>query len=220
MVVYQLPTTAAPSPSQAASAIESDQFTSSQFTLLSSAGSSVLRGDVQLIPIGNTILYIRPIWVLGEGSSTFPRYQFTAAALGNRAVLGKNVQDAVTALLTGRSTQLQQQVQSGRSINDIVGNQTGNNATGPTTTTTLPSAATPTTAPAANASAASLLQSAKSQFAAAQAALAAGNLGSYQQHVVQAQADVNAAATQLGNQAAPTPTTSAPAKTTPSTASP
>ena len=222
IVVYQLPTTAAPSPSQAASAIESDQFVSSQFTLLSSAGSSVLRGDVQLIPIGDTILYIRPIWVLGEGSSTFPRYKFTAAALGNRAVLGNNIQDAVTALLTGRSTQLQLQVQSGRSINDIVGNQTGNNnnATSPSPTTTLPQTTTPTTSPAANASASSLLQSAKTQFAAAEAALAAGNLGLYQQHVQQAQADVNAAATKLGSQPAPTPTTNAPANTTPSTASP
>ena len=72
--MYQVPDTAAPSPGQAATLIQSDQFISSQFTLLGSQGSQVIQGQVQLIPIGNTVMYVRPVWILGEGSTTFPRY--------------------------------------------------------------------------------------------------------------------------------------------------
>ncbi len=74
LVLYQVPNTSAPSPSQAATLIQSDQFISSQFTLLGSAGSRVIQGNVQLIPIGNAIMYVRPVWILGEGTTTFPRY--------------------------------------------------------------------------------------------------------------------------------------------------
>ena len=101
LVVYEVPNTSAPSPGQAATLIQSDQFISSQFTLLGSSGSRVIQGNVQLIPIGDAIMYVRPVWILGEGSSTFPRYKFVAAAVGQRAVLGFDMNDAVTALVTG-----------------------------------------------------------------------------------------------------------------------
>ena len=96
LVVYEVPNTSAPSPSQAATLIQSDQFISSQFTLLGSQGSRVIQGDVQLLPIGDAIMYVRPVWILGEGSTTFPRYEFVAAAVGQRAVLGYDMTDAVT----------------------------------------------------------------------------------------------------------------------------
>src|SRR5206468_3074063 len=67
----------------------------------------VIQGDVQLLPIGDAIMYVRPVWILGEGSTTFPRYEFVAAAVGQRAVLGYDMTDAVTALLSGDPTRLQ-----------------------------------------------------------------------------------------------------------------
>ena len=109
LVVYEVPNTSAPSPGQAATLIQSDQFISSQFTLLGSSGSRVIQGDVQLMPIGDSIMYVRPVWILGEGSSTFPRYKFVAAAVDQRAVLGFDMNDAVTALVTGNPTRLQTQ---------------------------------------------------------------------------------------------------------------
>src|SRR5262249_59753777 len=106
----------APSSSKAASAIESDQFISSQFTLLGQGGSAVERGAVQLIPVGNTVLYIRPIWITGgqNASQEYPRYRFIAAVTGDRGVLGYNVKDAGPALRTGKDTQLQKDAQGGR----------------------------------------------------------------------------------------------------------
>jgi hypothetical protein len=115
LVVYELPENrVAPSPARAGTAIESTQAVSEQFTLLSRAGSSVLRGDVQLIPLGDAIVYVRPIYVLGEGESTFPRLRFVAVTYGERAVLAdldpqgsaaiRSVPEALAALIGDDAT--------------------------------------------------------------------------------------------------------------------
>jgi len=180
LVVYEVPDTAAPSPAQAATLIQSDQFISTQFTLLGSAGSRVIQGDVQLLPIGNAIMYVRPVWILGEGSQTFPRYKFVAAAVDQRAVLGYDMNDAVTALVTGNSTRLQT---SGGVKSD--GTVPGGTAT-TTTTTTVPG--TQTTNPPTNATVDQLLQAALDEYQAGQTALANKDLAGYQSHNAKAQA--------------------------------
>ncbi len=219
-----MPDGEASSPLQAAAQIEADQFISRQFTLLDQANSKVVRGQVQLIPVGNAVLYIRPIWIEGGGgnnTSAFPRYNFVAAVVGDRAKLGYDVNDAVTALITGGSTRVERDVASGRSLS---GANTGN-TTPVTTPTTTPT--TPGSQPPANASATQLLNDAQSAFDAANAALANRDLAGYQRYIAQAQADVRAAVGKLGTPAttpatAPpgTPTTKAPASTAPSTVSP
>jgi len=210
LVVYEVPNTSAPSPAQAASLIQSDQFISSQFTLLGSAGSRVIQGDVQLLPIGNSIMYVRPVWILGEGSQTFPRYKFVAAAVDQRAVLGYDMNDAVTALVTGNRTRLQT-LGGVKSDGTIDSGGTTNTST---TTTTAPG--TPTTKPSANESVDQLLQQALDEYQAGEAALANKDLAGYQSHITQAQA---LTAQALAKSGASTSTTAPPA-TTSTTAKP
>jgi uncharacterized membrane protein (UPF0182 family) len=216
LVLYQVPNPNAPSPGQAASLIQSDQFISSQFTLLGTQGSRVITGNVQLIPVGTAIVYVRPVWILGSGSATFPRYLGVAAALGSRAVLGYNMQDATQALLSGGQTQLQIQVQRGVSIGSAQNNRI---ASGSATTTTTVPGGPPVTNPPANGSVNSLLLAAQREFAAANAALVQGDLAGYQAHNKAAQADVAAAIAKSGGTGTPTtapttPTTKPPATTT------
>jgi len=194
LVLFTVGDASAPSSFKAASAIESDQFISSQFTLLGQGGSAVEKGNVQLVPIGDSVLYLRPIWITGEGQQPYPRYRFIAGVVGDRAVLGYDVADVVEALLTGRETRLQADVRGGRSITDIA---PGEGDGSPTTTTTVPSS-TPTTAPDAGATPSELLRTAQREFAAADAALKAGRLGEYEQRIAAARAAVSAAATRLG----------------------
>jgi uncharacterized protein len=212
LVLYQVPNTSAPSPSNAATLIQSDQFISSQFTLLGSQGSKVIQGQVQLIPIGDAIMYVRPVWILGEGTTTFPRYLAVAAAVGQRAVLGRDMTDAVTALVTGNETLLQS---SGGVKTALSG---GSGSTGSSTTTTT-TPGTPITNPPTNASVNQLLQSSADEYAAGQAALANKDLAGYQSHNARAQADVQAAlrkagltttSTTTGTTAPKTATTGAP----------
>jgi len=211
LVVYEVPDTSAPSPGQAATLIQSEQFISSQFTLLGSSGSRVIQGDVQLLPVGNAIMYVRPVWILGEGNTTFPRYEFVAAAVGQRAVLGFDMNDAVTALVTGNATRLQ----TSGGVKSITQGGSSNPPTS-TTTTTLPGP--PSGGPPANSSAAVLLADAQREFDAANAALASRNLASYQAHISRAQADVAAAVAKLGGVPGTVPPPSAPTSTVPRSA--
>src|SRR5262245_52114123 len=85
---YEIPTTeTAPSPAQAATLIQAEPRISAQFTLLSQAGSRILLGDVQTVPIDDSIVYARPVYVEGQGAGQFPRLRFVALAYGNNAVL-------------------------------------------------------------------------------------------------------------------------------------
>ena len=211
LVVYEVPDTAAPSPAQAATLIQSDQFISTQFTLLGSSGSRVIQGDVQLLPLGDAIMYVRPVWILGEGSSTFPRYFAIAAAVGQHAVLGCDITDATTALISGTPTRLQA---SQNRTNPCNTSSTPVTTTPPsggttTTTTTLPGSSPPSSLPP-TASVRQLLQAANDQFAAAQASLVAKDLAGYQAHIAQAQAFVQDALAKAGI----TTSTTAPGNTT------
>ena len=63
-------------PVQVANQIQSDQTISAQFTLLSQGGSNVKRGQIQLIPVGTSIVYVQPIYVQQSGNQGYPRLQF------------------------------------------------------------------------------------------------------------------------------------------------
>lgn len=205
LVVYLVPNSQAPSPAKAATAIESDQFISSQFTLLGQAGSKVERGEVQLLPIGSAVLYVRPIWVTGQGPQPYPRFRFLAAVAGDRAVLGCDVTDDVTALLSGGQTRLQQLGSAACGRPEIT---TPPPAGGSTTTTTTPTTTPGTvTPPPSNATVNELLVAAQHEFDLANQALAQRNLAAYQQHEDQGRAYVAQALRASGASPTTTPTT-------------
>ena len=143
LVLYQMPTdSVAPSPSRAASLIEANPVISQQFSLLDQRGSSVIRGQTQLVPIGNAIFYVRPIFVEGKGQASFPRWNYVAVTYGEKAVLDStSVTDAIKHLLAGTTPTT---------------STPGEQPTTPTTTPTTPPT-TPGSQPPANADAAELI---------------------------------------------------------------
>ena len=168
-------------PVQVANAIQSDQKISAQFTLLSQGGSTITRGQIQLIPVGTSIVYVQPIYVQQSTSQGYPRFSFVVVfTQGKNPVMANTVNEGINNLF---------------------------NITTPTTTppnngggTTTPSTTTPsTTAPAGNQTVASLLQQAQQKFNDAQTALTQGNLSLYQQDIQAAQQLVNAAQQQLNS---------------------
>jgi uncharacterized membrane protein (UPF0182 family) len=206
IMMYDTPdSTSSPSPAQAATSIEADQFISSRFTLLDQRSSNVERGQVQLLPIGDTIVYIRPIWVTGGSSAqTFPRYNFIAETVGERPKHGYSVQDAVTALVTGGQTDYEKDVAAGRSTPGVTPGPGNNDNNGATTTTTVPST-TPGTQPPGDLTVAQLVDRAVAEFNQADTARKSGDIIGYIQHVQAAQADIAAASAKA--KAAPAPTT-------------
>jgi uncharacterized membrane protein (UPF0182 family) len=190
LVSYEIPTTlVAPSPAQAATLIESDPQISSTLSLIDQRGSVVQRGDVQLIPIGSSIIYARPIYVEGQGEGQFPRLRFVALAYGNSAVLVdfegegefSTIDEGIAHLLAQPEVPTEPE-----------------NPPPDGTTTTTPGSTTPTTVqpgPSTTVAGdvAGLLAQAQNEFNLAQQALQDNDLGSYQEHVNRARDLVNQA---------------------------
>ncbi|GIU88869.1 MAG: UPF0182 protein [Acidimicrobiia bacterium] len=114
LVVYRIPDDrTAPSPARAASTINTDELIGEQFTLLERRDADVQPGSVQLLPLGDSIVYIRPIYVRTSTEGAYPRLRFAAVAYGDQAVLTnfnpergdtsslRTLEEAIEALITG-----------------------------------------------------------------------------------------------------------------------
>ena len=76
-----------PSPVAGATKIDAEPDDLEDVLAARPARLQVVRGDVQLIPIGDSILYVRPIYVEATEGAVFPRFQFVAVTYGEHAVL-------------------------------------------------------------------------------------------------------------------------------------
>jgi uncharacterized membrane protein (UPF0182 family) len=88
-------------PAQVSQDILSTPEISQPLSLLNTNGSEVLQGSLQLIPIGDSLLYIRPYYVQGQTTQKLPELRFVVAYYEGRAVLQSSLQQALAALFQG-----------------------------------------------------------------------------------------------------------------------
>lgn len=69
-------------PLQIKSRIDQDQTISKDLTLWNQQGSQVIRGQIQVLPIGNTFLYVEPIYIQAK-QAPMPQLKKVAMALGS-----------------------------------------------------------------------------------------------------------------------------------------
>ena len=213
LILYQAPDQSnAVSPARAASLIEADPTISAKFSLLDQLGSKVVRGATQLIPIDNSIVYVRPIYVEGAGTQPLPRWNYVAVTYGEQAVLDTSVTDAVENLLAGTKPSAETSNTTG---NPNAPGSTTTTTTTPTTNTTPP---TSNTQPPGNATVAQLLAEADQLTVQANQALMSGDLAAYQQDIKEQQALI-ARASAL-EQSSPTTAPTTTTKPVPSSTSP
>ncbi len=81
----------------------SQQF-SSELSLLDQAGSTVLFGDLQLVPVGESLLWIRPWFLLATGSTTVPKLDSVTVTVGKRTFRGPSLEDAMQKALGSDAT--------------------------------------------------------------------------------------------------------------------
>ena len=178
-------------PVQIDNRIKSTPAVSQQLTLLNQQGSTVIQGSLQLIPVGNSILYIRPFYVQAAGSSSYPQFRFVVVAYaGQDPVLASTVNDGLAQLF-------------------------GQAPSTPLPGGGAPTPATPATPPAGG-NVQDLLNQAAAKYQQAQDALRGGDLGTYQQLINQVGDLINRAqqAAGGGGGGASTTTTTAPARQT------
>jgi uncharacterized membrane protein (UPF0182 family) len=140
-------------PAQIQARINQDSTISAQFTLWSRAGSSVVRGDLLVLPMGDSILYVEPIF-LRSTESSFPEFKRVILASQNKLAFAETIEQGIRQLL-GEAV-----------IPPPVDGGGGGGGGGE-----LPS------------DVASLVAEAQRLYDAAQTALAAGDLGTYQARI-------------------------------------
>ena len=116
LAVYRPPSSNFDGPALAEERIRNDEEVASLQTLLSQRGSTVLFGELLLVPIEDSILYVRPLYVQAEGDSTVPELVQVIVAVGEDVIMADSLQIALERL-------------TGASLSDLfVGIRTGANS--------------------------------------------------------------------------------------------
>ena len=179
-------------PTQVFAQINQDPVFSAQRTLLGSGGSTVVFGDFLVIPINDSLLYVQPVYVRSTQAELHPRAQ--AGGRGQRQQ-GRDREQPVRGVdrLDLGADRRRERRRRWRDTHGTIDQQIQE-----------------------------LLNQALQHFAAAQAALTAGNLGTYQSELDQAQSLVQQANDLAAQQAgiggtpgSPTPSPSASASPSP-----
>jgi uncharacterized membrane protein (UPF0182 family) len=216
LTLYQLPAgQTVDGPGLISNAIRSNASISSELTLYDQSGSQVELGEVAVVPIDQTLLYIEPVYVEST-SARIPTLDDVVVVYGGKAYHSQNagLDNALCQITnpdgskpfasTYCNTPFANESPNLPSTNGSTG---GSGAT--STTTTLPPTSTVTIPPGLSVQ--QLLAQANQDLAAAQAALAQQNLGQYEAYVKAATAAIKEA-----NQLAPGARTGSPATTAPS----
>ena len=173
------------------SKIQSDPGIAQRITLLDQQGSRVEFGDMLLVPVDQSILYVRPLYVIAE-STQVPELQQVIVVLDESVVMCPQLDDALDALFGLEEVE----TQVGAATSGCVGTiELGGRAdlpidqegtTEPTATTVPPATTVPTTTtttppPPAGTTDEELIRRASEALADAREALADGDLGRYQE---------------------------------------
>ena len=106
LIVYEMPGDALPNgPGLVNSVIQQNQTVSRQISLLNQQGSKVSYGDLILVPINQTILYVRPLYVSSEGQTPVPELKQVIVVWGSRGRHGADPSDRDPAAVPGRAGQ-------------------------------------------------------------------------------------------------------------------
>ena len=78
--------------------INQDPEISQLITLLSRAGSEVILGNLVIIPVEQSLIYIRPLYVQATGANAVPELKKVIVAFGDRIAIRDTFQDALVAV--------------------------------------------------------------------------------------------------------------------------
>lgn len=84
-------------PSQIEARIDQDSRISEQLTLWDQRGSSVIRGNLLVLPVNGSVLYVEPIYLRAE-QSQLPELARVVVAYGERVVMERTLEEALAAV--------------------------------------------------------------------------------------------------------------------------
>jgi len=96
-----------PGPMNVAAYINQDQNISKDLTLWNQQGSHVVRGQILILPVGNTFLYVDPIYIQATQGS-MPQLKKIVLAVGSRLIYADSYDEALAQLSTGAQELIRQ----------------------------------------------------------------------------------------------------------------
>jgi uncharacterized membrane protein (UPF0182 family) len=109
-----------PGPMNISAYINQDQNISKDLTLWNQQGSHVIRGQILVLPVGNTFLYVDPIYIQAtEGS--MPQLKKIVLAVGNRLIYTDSYDQALAQLSTGAQQAIQQATATPAAVPAVAG---------------------------------------------------------------------------------------------------
>jgi uncharacterized membrane protein (UPF0182 family) len=123
-------------PSQVEARISNDPIISSQLTLWNQSGSQVIRGNLLVVPINQSVMYFEPLYLQAK-QSPIPELTRVIVSYGDQVVMEPTLSDALTKIFGER-------IDTGATTTTTPGSTT-TTVPGGTTTTTVPSGTTTTT---------------------------------------------------------------------------
>lgn len=87
-------------PLQIENMIDNDSEISKELTLWNSGGSTVIRGNILVIPVMGSILYIEPVYINSENQASIPVLKRMIAVFGDNIAMEENLQNALKKVFT------------------------------------------------------------------------------------------------------------------------
>jgi uncharacterized protein len=190
ITVYEVNDPLPAGPATVAAEFGSDPVVSQQVTLLDQRGSRVVFGDLQMVPVGKGLVYLRPLYVRPDDANA--RQVFVRkflASYDNKVVIADDLTSAIIKLFPGYAGDLDDRIDDGQT--ETLPTDTSTETTVPGSASTVPSTPTET----GSLTAAEMLAKAETLFDEADAALAQTppDFATYQQKLAEARALVRSA---------------------------
>ncbi|MCB2223591.1 MAG: UPF0182 family protein [Actinobacteria bacterium] len=96
MINFELPRDSfVDGPGQIGARINQDPDISREFTLLGQEGSEVIQGNLLVVPIESSILYVQPIYLQGSNDTALPEFKRVVVVFGDRIVMRDTLAEAL-----------------------------------------------------------------------------------------------------------------------------
>lgn len=81
--------------------IQTEEEISERVTLLNQNGSTVVPGNLLLIPVENSLLYVRPLYIEATGTTAVPELQLVIVGVGPEVKIADSFESALAAAIPG-----------------------------------------------------------------------------------------------------------------------
>ncbi|WP_317706025.1 UPF0182 family protein [Methylomarinovum caldicuralii] len=85
-------------PAQIDALIDQDPEISAAFTLWNQQGSEVKRGRIIVLPVGHSVLYVQPVYLIAAGETRIPQLTRIIVSMGNVVVMERSLKEAFDRL--------------------------------------------------------------------------------------------------------------------------